>query len=248
LAGDRFDALMNYPLGQAILGFTAQGHLDEQAVRAQHEYGARTQVRNGAAFGDELERLMGHYDRSVTEVQLNLLDSHDSPRFRTMAGGDPAAYRLAVLLQATLPGAPCLYYGDEVGIEGHHDPDSRRGFPWDESRWDIEGLAWTRAVLAMRHELLALRRGAFRVAGAAGDAIAFVRGGDAAAADPVLVAVNAGDMPVRIGVHVPELADVAIESRRLPGGPGSHAVRLDQAGRAEIELSARAGSVFQRPG
>ncbi len=90
LAGDRFDAVMNYPLGQAILGFAAQGHLDEDVVRRHHEYGRTVHRRDGAAFAAELDRLMGLYDRAITEVQLNLLDSHDSPRFRTMAGRDRA--------------------------------------------------------------------------------------------------------------------------------------------------------------
>ena len=46
--------------------------------------------------------------------------------------------RLATLLQMTLPGAPCLYYGDEIGLAGGNDPDCRRAFPWDETRWDHE--------------------------------------------------------------------------------------------------------------
>ena len=168
LTGDRFDAVMNYPLAEAIVGFTAQGHLDEDVVRRHHQYGRTVRRRDGAAFGAELERLMDLYDRAVTEVQLNLLDSHDSPRFRTMAGRDRAAYHLAVLLQATLPGAPCTYYGDEIGVEGDHDPDCRRAFPWDEARWDRAGLEWTRASFAARHALPALRRGTFRVVGRRG--------------------------------------------------------------------------------
>ena len=54
LSGDRFDAVMNYPLAQAILGFTAQGHLDERIVRAHHEYGRTTHRRDGAGFAAEL--------------------------------------------------------------------------------------------------------------------------------------------------------------------------------------------------
>ncbi len=131
LAGDRFDAVMNYPLAFAILGFVAQDHLDQAVVQHQNEYGRGTVVRDGAAFGAEVERLMRLYERAVTEVQLNLLDSHDSPRFRTLTGRDEASWRLATLLLATLPGAPCIYYGDEVGVEGDHDPDCRRSFPRD---------------------------------------------------------------------------------------------------------------------
>ena len=242
LAGDRFDAVMNYPLGEAILGFTAQGHLNEEVVRRHHEYGRTVQRRDGAAFGAELERLMGLYDRAVTEVQLNLLDSHDSPRFRTMAGRDDAAYRLAVLLQATLPGAPCTYYGDEVGVEGDNDPDCRRSFPWGhEEAWDTSTLDWAKACFAVRHALPALRRGSFRVAGAAGDGVAFLRDADAGG-DPVLVAVNAGDAPVTIRAVVAELA-----GRRLADGLGSAhdaAPVVTGEGSVIVTVPARSGRVL----
>ena len=185
---------------------------------------------------------MGLYDRAITEVQLNLLDSHDSPRFRTMAGRDRASYHLAVLLQATLPGAPCTYYGDEVGVEGDNDPDCRRGFPWDEGRWDHDGLAWTRAAYAARHALPALRRGTFRVAGTAGDALAFVRGSDAGGT-PVLVAVNAGEAPAGIPCVVPELAGMVLADRPLPDGPGA-GVAVAADGTAVVPVSARSGRIL----
>lgn len=241
LAGTRFDALMNYPLAQAILGYAAQGHLNEHVVRSHHEYGSRTHRRDGAAFGGELERLMGLYDRAITEVQLNLLDSHDSPRFRTMAGRDPGAWRLAVLLQATLPGAPCIYYGNEVGVEGDHDPDCRRSFPWDESTWDADGLAWTRAALAIRHATAALRRGTFRVAGSAGDAMAFVR--DAGDAGAALVAVNAGDGPAWVDVWAPELAGRLLTVLALPGVPAGAVLVPGADGHVALEVPARSGLV-----
>jgi cyclomaltodextrinase len=246
LAGDRFDAVMNYPLGQAILGFTAQGHLNEDVVRRHHEYGRTVLRRDGAAFGAELERLMGLYDPDVTVVQLNLLDSHDSPRFRTMAGRDRPAYHLAVLLQATLPGAPCTYYGDEIGVEGDHDPDCRRAFPWDEARWDRAGLEWTRASFAARHALPALRRGTFRVAGAAGDALAFVRG-ETAGGGPVLVVVNAGDSATELRIRVPELAGVMLEDHRLPSGSGA-AIGVADDGSTVVNVGPRTGRILRSPG
>ena len=73
--------------------------------------------------------LAAAYDPDVAAVQLNLLGSHDTPRLRTVLGGDVAAVRLAFLLQATLPGAPCVYYGDEVGLVGANDPANRGGVP-----------------------------------------------------------------------------------------------------------------------
>ena len=57
---------------------------------------------------------------------------HDAPRALTVLGGDRAALRMATLLQATLPGAPCIYYGDEIGLSGGNDPANRGAFPWDE--------------------------------------------------------------------------------------------------------------------
>ena len=245
LAGDRFDAVMNYPLAQAILGFAAQGHLDEAVVRAHHEYGPHVRRRDGYEFGRELERLMGLYDRAVTDVQLNLLGSHDSPRYRTMAGRDRAAYHLAALLQATLPGAPCIYYGDEIGMEGGNDPDCRRGFPWDEREWDAEGLAWTQAVLRARHTLAPLRRGTFRVAGSGWDAVAYVRGA-AGGARPVLVVVNAGDLPVEVPVHVAELAGATLAEVPLPDRvpTTASAVLVEPDGAAVVPVAARTGRIL----
>jgi cyclomaltodextrinase len=246
LAGDRFDAVMNYPLAEAILGYVAQGHLNEPVVRAHHEYGGTVHRRDGVAFGVELERLMGLYDRAVTDVQLNLLGSHDSPRFRTMASDDRASYHLAVLLQATLPGAPCTYYGDEVGVTGGNDPECRRGMPWDETTWDRDGLAWTRSTYAARRALPALRRGSFNVVGATGDALAFVRAGDAER-DRVLVAVNAGDQPVDVPVFVPQLGGAALREAPLPDtARDASELRLEADGRGAVPVRPRTGRIIVR--
>ena len=243
LAGDRFDALMNYPLAEAILGYTAQGHLNEPVVRAHHEYGGTVHRRDGAAFAAELERLMGLYDPAVTYVQLNLLGSHDSPRFRTMAGSDPASYHLAVLLQATLPGAPCVYYGDEVGLEGANDPDCRAAFPWDPYRWDVGGVAWTGTAFGARAALPALRRGDFRIAGAVADAFAFLRGA-AAGGEPVLVAVNAGDDAVELPVHAADLAGRTLTEVELVK-PAGDPVVIAADGTGSVPVPPRHGRILR---
>ena len=68
---------------------------------------------------------------------LNLLGSHDMARFLTLARGDRSALRLATLFQMTYPGAPSIYYGDEIGMAGGHDPANRGAFPWDTAEtWD----------------------------------------------------------------------------------------------------------------
>jgi neopullulanase len=243
LAGDRFDAVMNYPLAEAILGYAAQGHLDEAVVRAHHEYGGSVRRRDGAGFALELERLMGLYDPAVTFAQLNLLGSHDTPRFRTMAGGDPASYHLAVLLQATLPGAPCVYYGDEVGLEGGPDPDCRRAFPWDSYRWDVGGVAWTGTAFAARADLPALRRGDLRIAGATSDAFAFVRGA-VPGGDPVLVAVNAGEDAVELPVRAADLGARTLNEVELVAPVGEPVV-IGADGIGSVHLAPRHGRILR---
>jgi neopullulanase len=75
--------------------------------------------------------------------------------------GDKEALKLATLFQMTFPGAPCVYYGDEIGMEGKHDPDCRRAFPWDTAHWDHDLLAFFRRAISLRHEHPTLRRGRY---------------------------------------------------------------------------------------
>jgi neopullulanase len=157
LGGDQFDAVMNYPLARACLGFFVGDNLQREEV-ARSGY-TEIEMLDAPAFSDEIERNLRRYPRSVTAVQFNLLGSHDTPRFKTLARGDNAAYRLATLFQMTYPGAPCIYYGDEIGLEGGHDPGCRGGFPWDERQWDQELLDYVRRCIALRKARPALRQG-----------------------------------------------------------------------------------------
>jgi len=163
LAGDRFHAVMNYPLTEAILSFAGAGRLDEALVGKTHEYSRNVRAIDGPEFGRQLGRIMTTYDPAVTQMQLNLLDSHDTPRFLSLAGGDRSALRLAMLVQMTLPGAPCIYYGDEIGLEGREDPDCRRSYPWDPALQDGELRAFVAGLIQMRKTEPALRHGRFRL-------------------------------------------------------------------------------------
>jgi len=243
LQGDRFDAVMNYPLAEAILGFTAGPHLDHDVLAFHHEYREHVRPMDGLAFAAELERVMALYDPDVTAVQLNLIGSHDTPRFLTLAGGDRAALRLAILLQATLPGAPCIYYGDEIGMEGGHDPDCRRSFPEDARHRDRDLLAFTQAAMALRHATPALRHGALRVAGAAGGAVVLERADDT---ERWLVAINAGMTPEGAPVTLPGLEDPRLEVVPLPGWAAPDVLGPTYAeGRLELILPPRAGAVLR---
>jgi cyclomaltodextrinase len=239
--GDRFDALMNYPLAEAILSFVGAGHFDEPLLRSHHEYGPNVQAIDGPRFAGRLGELMTAYDPNVVAVQLNLLDSHDTPRFHSLVRGDRASFRLAMLLQATLPGAPCIYYGDEIGLEGGLDPDSRRSFP-GEAAWDMELLEFVRRALALRDAHPALRRGSFRVAGASGGAMAFERVLDD---DRVIVALNAGDRAFGLDVELPGATGCRLEPRSVPGFAAAAAVTVGATDHVEIPLAGRSAAVFR---
>ncbi|MGF1668497.1 MAG: alpha-amylase family glycosyl hydrolase [Acidimicrobiia bacterium] len=113
LQGDRFDATMNYTFRSIALRYLARDTLD------------------GAGMLDEASRLLAQYPWAVTLANQNLIGSHDTPRFLTEAGGEGWRLRLATILQLTFPGAPGIYYGDEVGLAGANDPGCRGAFPWE---------------------------------------------------------------------------------------------------------------------
>ncbi len=174
LQGDQFDATMNYLFTMACLGWLAQATLDLPLARRVGGY-RRLRILEVRAFAQAIDRLLGLYDPAVAQVQFSLLDSHDTSRFLTLAGGDESALRLATLLQMTYPGAPCVYYGDEIGLQGGHDPDSRRTFPWDEGRWNQGLRAYVKWCIALRRAHPALRRGDYTRLYANGDIYAFGR-------------------------------------------------------------------------
>ncbi|MER2600634.1 MAG: glycoside hydrolase family 13 protein [Caldilineales bacterium] len=70
---------------------------------------------------------------------MNLISSHDSPRMLNLLNNDKSKLKLVTLLQFTLPGAPSIYYGDEVGVSGGGDPDNRRTFPWPDINGGVNG-------------------------------------------------------------------------------------------------------------
>jgi neopullulanase len=238
LSGDRFDALMNYPLAEAIIGFAGGQALNEALLRSHHEYGRVTRL-DAPAFAARVQELLAAYAPETNAVQLNLLGSHDTPRGGSLLGEDSEAMQLATLLQATLPGAPCIYYGDEVGLPGAKDPDSRRAFPWDESRWDQALLAVTREAFALRRSEPALRADEVAVISAADRALLFERRTEGSR---LAVAVNSGGDAVRIALPADVVWTVALAVGRARD---TRAVLPASGGSVELELPPRAGVVLR---
>ena len=130
---------------------------------------------DAAGFARAIDDLLSLYPPAVTQCQFNLIGSHDTARLLTMARNDESAVRLCLLFLMTFPGAPCIYYGDEIGMTGGKDPDCRGGFPWAQSRWRQDLLAYTRRCIALRHAHPALRTGEFLPLQAEAGVYAFAR-------------------------------------------------------------------------
>jgi glycosidase len=181
LKGDTFDGVMNYRLREAILDFIALRKI------------------GAAAFDRKVQGIFIDYPWQGAEAMLNLVGSHDTARVASLCT-DARRLPLVYLLQMTLPGAPCIYYGDEVGMEGGKDPDCRRTFDWG----DPSGSALRRYIkrlIEIRRTHGALRDGRF-IPWRADDRngiYGFIRdkGGDR-----VAVAVNSNKEDCRVAVDL----------------------------------------------
>jgi cyclomaltodextrinase len=205
LQGDQFDAVMNYLVTAASIGFFGNGHVDMDIVN--QAAGLQNRVHpdmDAPHFADEIDRLTSLYQPQVTSAQLNLLDSHDMPRFLTCVGEDLASLKLALLFLFTYPGAPCIFYGDEVGLNGAHDPECRKAFPWDDSRWNQDLLDYTKAVIALRKAHPVLRRGSYRRLFAEGRLFAFAR---QVHDDVLVVLMNAGEEQRQVAIPLERAGD-----------------------------------------
>jgi neopullulanase len=191
-------------------------------------------------FAAELRRLLDLYPQPITDVQFNLLGSHDTPRFKTLARNDTTAYRLATLVQMTYPGAPSIYYGDEIGLDGGHDPGCRGAFPWDEVRWDKDLYQFTRRCIALRQGSSALRQGEFHVLFAENGVVAY---GRRLGAETFLVVLNSNRQPVTIDLDVGGYLE---RGAILQDVWDDNAPVAETQGRLEsLRLDARAGRVLK---
>ncbi len=186
LDGTQFDGVMNYLFAVPTIAFTAGDRVVLEQVQSR-EYQPYPPLF-AAEYGSKIQELLQLYPWEIQLTQLNLLGSHDTARLITIAGGDRATVELATLLLLTFPGAPSIYYGDEVGLPGGVDPDSRRGFPL-EADWNQEILNIHRQLIALRHKHPALRTGDYEVIFARGELYIFARTLDT---DTLIIAVNAG--------------------------------------------------------
>ena len=190
---------------EAVISFTAGEHIAVPQLQGRSY--APYPPTDAAQFSQRVQKVLGLYDWQINLVQLNLLDSHDTSRLLSIARGDKATVRLATLFQMTFPGAPSVYYGDEIGLRGAPDPEARYQdrfarwtFPWDRpAEWDRDLLQYFKAAIALRHSHPALRRGEFIPLYGQGNVFAFARHDDG---ETLLVALNVGNDAETVSVPV----------------------------------------------
>lgn len=132
LQGEQYDSIMNYAFTKACLDYIARGNFD------------------AAQMAEKLNANLMRNTEQVNRMMLNLLDSHDTHRFFTEVNKDKDKLLAALALMMLFPGAPCIYYGTEICLEGGYDPDSRRSFCWDETTWDKDVMAKIKELTHLR--------------------------------------------------------------------------------------------------
>lgn len=199
LDGTQFDGVMNYLFTAPTIAFTAGDRVDITQVE-DRSYDPYPPLF-AKEYGEKMEKLLQLYPWEIQLTQLNLLASHDTARLISIAQGDKASVELATVLLLTFPGAPSIYYGDEVGLPGKLDPDSRRGFPMEAS-WDVYVLKYHQKLIALRNKYPALRTGSYHILYAEGTVYVFAR---ILGNEELIVTVNVGTSEANTSFEVTAL-------------------------------------------
>jgi len=261
LRGDRLDTTMNYRLRDAVIGlltphasFDSKGFPDSGRVLQPSEVAAR------------LASIREDYPNAAYYSLMNLLDSHDTERLlwtltpgaETRAGRELNAanvaegkrrVRLASLIQFGLPGAPTVYYGDEVGMTGDDDPDDRRTYPWADlgGTPDAALRSHYEELASLRRTTPALRDGdvRFLLADDAAGALAFGRrAGDQAAVVAVNRSASEHAIEIPVAGYLPDGTTLAAALSVGTTGGGTAVT----GGKLALTLGPRAGVVLVTQG
>lgn len=197
LGPDGFDSAMNYLFRDAVIDFFANDTIPADQ------------------FKDRLDSMRMRYPEEINLSMYNLLGSHDTARFLTEAKGESWRLRLAMAFQMLFPGAPAIYYGDELGMTGENDPGCRGGMAWDAPDEALH--TWQKDLIALRKKHACLRTGTYRVLYARESLFAFQR---ASENDRVTAVFNTGGAPQTLDltdaeepVHIPPRSVKIISSK-----------------------------------
>ncbi|MGP7817943.1 alpha-glycosidase [Niallia sp. 01092] len=134
LRGDQFDSVMNYPFLHKSLQFFSYD------IISAHQ------------FTEDLTTILHSYSDNINQVLFNILGSHDTPRVLNECRFRKERVRLLFTFLFTFPGTPCIYYGDEIGLDGGNDPGCRKCMPWQEEQQDLELKDYIKTLISIRKE------------------------------------------------------------------------------------------------
>ena len=256
LKGDQWDTVMNYDAFMEPVSWFLTG-LEKHSDRFESHL-----FRNSQAFMSTMLYKMSRMQTPSMMAAMNELSNHDHSRFLTRtnlkvgrlhtAGAAAASeeinygiFRSAVVIQMTWPGAPTIYYGDEAGVCGWTDPDSRRTFPWGKE--DYELTEFHRYLAGIRNQNRAFRTGAFKWLMAENGVIAYGRFNET---ERGVVVVNSESyaQKIRVPVWEAEVAgDVMVrvmetERDRYNAGTLPYPVK---DGMLEIEIGPDSSMIFE---
>ena len=199
ILGEALDGVMNYPFRTAVIEFLKGG--------------------TSSMFRGIMESLLENYPPYAIRSAMNLLGTHDTPRIISILGvvneqmphekEDQAQFlldekqrkhaieflKIGALIQYSFIGCPCVYYGDEAGMEGLDDPLNRRGYIWGKE--DKELVSWYKRLGEARKSLLALREGTLVFLNSDEAVVAFERKMDE---NTVIAACNRDDHPITLSL------------------------------------------------
>ncbi len=176
LLGSQLDSVMNYPFRSAIMNYVMGGSAYD--------------------FRNSIMTIVENYPKQSVDVLMNSISTHDIERAINVLGGESCdgkdkdwmnnrrlteseyelgknRMKVAMALQFFLPGVPCIYYGDEAGLEGYKDPFNRRCYPWGKE--DKELIEYTKLLARIRNSSRVFRDGTLRFLYMDDNVIAFSR-------------------------------------------------------------------------
>ncbi len=187
LKGDQLDSIMNYPFRSVCVEFIAKENIDaKKAV-------------------DILESNRSQYIHSINKQLLNLIESHDTPRFLTESQGDTSKLTLAAVLQYTYIGIPYIYYGAEIGMDGGVDPFCRGCMNWKDEKQDKKLLNLYKRLNYIRKSYKSLVHGSFKLVKAEGGLLAFER---EYSGERILVVINNSSNNQELIINKEKLFDI----------------------------------------
>jgi len=189
--GDIFDATMNYRYAKVTISYLFRDSLKSQVFA--HTGFSEISPLSDSTYAQKLQAILRDYPQSIWHAQMTMLTSHDTPRLATIAGGQIDRMKLAYLLFYTFPGTPCLYYGEEIGMEGEKDPGCRGSFHWEAYSWNYALRNFIKTCIQLRRKYRALRRGDYAVIKADSGVFSFKREYQ----DEVIIGcVNSNEQPI----------------------------------------------------